>query len=234
MPIFSIAFRRSTIARALIIFGAALVALTFGSTQRASAASAGCNAINALHAPHVAPSGQYGMGLMGTFDAGDAITIAGTPSANVYVGPYLEDYIDNRWATSSGGRATFIIAPSETNAWLGWTILANSKPGGLNVTISCKAAGSGGSSYTCGGPGQLCCLPGGTCKSNLTCADKACVSNSSACSACRNTATQCNSNCAKSDQTCQCNCFNIQLDCFTQNSCGGVTGPQQKCLAPPH
>jgi hypothetical protein len=136
----NVALHRSPIARMLIIFGSALAMLTIGSNETALASS-GCDAINALATQHLAPSGQYGMGLMGqTWSPGDAITLAGTPSANIYVSAWsgIENYIDNRFANTSGGRATFVILPSETNAWLGWGMWANSNSGGLTVTISCK------------------------------------------------------------------------------------------------
>jgi hypothetical protein len=99
------------------------------------------------------------------------------------------------------------------------------------ISILCAAAPP---SPTCGGLGQACCLPHGTCNGSLTCADKICASNNSSCVACRNTAAACNANCAKGNQTCQCKCFNTELDCFTQNSCGGVTGLPQSCSGLPH
>jgi hypothetical protein len=140
-------FSALVVARALIIFGSVPVLLTIASTEWAFAASNGCNAINALPAQHLAPSGAYGMGLPGeTWSTGDAITLAGTPSANVSGYPSLiYNYTDNRFANAVGGRATFVILTSETSAWLGWQMWANSNPGGLTVTISCKSASSSAS-----------------------------------------------------------------------------------------
>jgi hypothetical protein len=138
MPMIPIVFRRTQRTRALTILTTALAMLSIGSNHSALAASEGCNAINALPSESAGPNGVIGRGLWGTFAAGDSVIVAVAPSANVAGGPYLEDYNDNRWATVSGGRATLVIALSQMNAWLGWSVAANSNPGGLILTIHCR------------------------------------------------------------------------------------------------
>jgi subtilisin family serine protease len=134
-------FGRLPTTRAMIV-GAALVTLIAAPTQSAHAASEGCNAINAYPVQILSPNGpNYGwsIGMMGTFAAGDVITLTGTPSTNILFA-VLEDYNDYRLTYVWGGPARFVIAPSETNAWLGWTIDPNNNAGGLKARISCTPA----------------------------------------------------------------------------------------------
>jgi hypothetical protein len=139
MAPFRTAVHRAPISRVQIILGATLAMLAIQSNEKTRAASPGCTAINALPVQHLAPSGQYGRGIMGTWSVGDAITLYATPQSNIDANAAfsIESYYDNRWAIGSGNRATFVIAPSETNAWLAWGIWANGNRGGLTVTIFC-------------------------------------------------------------------------------------------------
>jgi hypothetical protein len=76
----------------------------------------------------------------------------------------------------------------------------------------------------CGGQNQPCCIPGGTCSSGLACGNGTCVSQSSGCGECNQTATSCVAGCSHKppaqQQNCQINCSNLECNCYQINMCG--------------